>query len=205
MVFALLLACLFWRKSVLCLPTKHVWNDLVDTDKTVFDERNSGTGVFSGTWKYIIKKRKKKSLDIKYKPFNAASGQLSPRKIEPTGNFPLDIFPSDNCTRTITLVDNCPRAITPQITAPGQLPRKVVLWMISYLHNFIIAQWTVPPPPRKIVPKINYTGDIFSRRIGNRSTLIDDWFFLFSFLVFKISSRLSCKKKLCKHSETETA
>ena len=40
MVVVLLFACLFWRKSVLCLPPKHVWNDLIDTDKTLFDESN---------------------------------------------------------------------------------------------------------------------------------------------------------------------
>ena len=40
--------------------------------------------------------------------------------------------------------------------------------------------------PKKIAPRINYTRDIFSRRIRDRSTLIDSCFLLLPSLGFKL-------------------
>ena len=66
--------------------------------------------------------------------------------------------------------DNCPLTIYPQ-----KFPtRKIVFQMICRLHNCHSDKWPEGKLlPMKIVPMINYTRDIFSPRIRNRSTLID--------------------------------
>ena len=124
-------------------------------------------------------------MDIKYEPFNAASGQLSPRKIAPTDNCPMDDFPSDNCPRTIIPVNNCPRGkLSPNNCpwdnfSPDNNPKTIAPEENCPVDDFspVLGQLL----PRKTVPRINYTEYIFTRRIGNRSTLIDSCFFLFFF------------------------
>ena len=93
--------------------------------------------------------------------------------------------------------DNCPpdyffRKITPKIIAPWQYPpgncprgKLSFGWFVAYIFTprTIGPEKTAPLPLRKIVPRINYTRDIFSPRIRNLSTLIDSCFLLFSFSV----------------------
>ena len=99
--------------------------------------------------------------------------------------------------------DNCPpdyffRKITPKIIAPWQYPpgncprgKLSFGWFVAYIFTprTIGPEKTAPLPLRKIVPRINYTRDIFSPRIRNLSNLIDSYFLLFSFFVVKISTR----------------
>ena len=123
----------------------------------------------------------------------------SVRTIAPEENCPPDNCSPDNCSP-----DNCPREILPptRIIAPGLLlpdnypkgncpltiypwkfpPRKIAFRMICRLHNYAADKWPRGKlRSRKIVPRINYTRDIFSPRIRNCSTLTDSCFLLFSF------------------------
>ena len=62
-------------------------------------------------------------------------------------------------------------------------PRKIAFQMICCLHNCPWDKWPWGKlSSRKIVPRINYTQDIFFPRIRNWSTLTDSCF-LFSFFV----------------------
>ena len=105
----------------------------------------------------------------------------------------------------LLLPDNYSKDNCPLTRSPWKLPpRKIVFWMICGLHNCPEENF---PPPRKIVSRKNYTQHIFSPRIRNGSTFIDSCFLLFSFFMVWTSTRLwfLYKKKLYKHSETETA
>ena len=133
------------------------------------------------------------------------SGQLPPRKIAPCVIAPRQLPP-----RTIVLEENCPQGILPPriialwMIAPGllllvnypkdncpltiyswKLPlRKIAFQMICCLHNCPLDKWSWGKlSSKKIVPKINYTRDIFSSRIRNCSTLTGNCFLLFSFFV----------------------
>ena len=119
-------------------------------------------------------------------PWIIAPGQLPPRTIAIEENCPPDDFslynnPRINAPRIIG-----PRTIAPKIIDPGQFPpgklapKKIAFWMICHLHNFLSDNWPRGKlHPRKIVPRMNYTRDIFSRRIRKCRTLIDSSFFLF--------------------------
>ena len=122
------------------------------------------------------------------------SGQLPPRKIArkmaPWMTAPpgLLLAPLGNCFE-----DDCPRGklppphrkiatwmITTRIFAPDDCPEDKCPWAIVPRNIFGWILVTFPETnPMKIVPTINYTRDIFSRRIGNRNTLIDSCFFMF--------------------------
>ena len=107
----------------------------------------------------------------------------------PPTTAPSDNWPPDNCP-----LDNCPRIIAsgqlsqrycPLTISPWKLPaKKIAFRMICRLHNCPPDKWPGGKlPPRKVIPRINYTRDFFPR-IRNRSTLIDSCFLLFpSFVV----------------------
>ena len=134
-----------------------------------------------------------------YHKFNISQtvpGELSPRKIAsrmisppvfclpppPPDNYPRGklhpqtITPEENCPQTVVPLDDCTWTITPKIIASWKLPpRKIVFRMNCCLHNCRKENC----PPKNIVPRINYTQYIFSPRIRNRSTLINNCFLLF--------------------------
>ena len=99
---------------------------------------------------------------------------IAPEEICPPDNCPLDDCSSDNCPK-----EDCPKDNYTQ-TIP---PWTISLWFVAC----IIASRIIDPEeiPRKIVAIINYTRDIFSRRIRNPVPLIDSYF-LFLFLEFKL-------------------
>ena len=117
------------------------------------------------------------------------SRQLAPRKIAPQ-IIALWMIAPGMLLPDINPKDNCPLKIFPQKLSP----RTIASRMICRLHICLSdkrSRRKLNPPPRKIVPRINYTRDIFSTAIKNRSTLIDSWsllFFFFVFLVFPLIS-----------------
>ena len=109
-------------------------------------------------------------------------GQLPPRKIAPPDNPPppsphRTIAPKDNCPRRILpriivvkiivpgllLLDNYSKDNCPLTISPWKLPRRNITFrMICRLHNCFLDKWPREKlPPRKIVPRINYTRYIF--------------------------------------------
>ena len=112
-------------------------------------------------------------------PDNYPWRQFPPRNIAPQIITPWMIAPGllfpDNYPK-----DNCPLAIY-----PWKLPsRKIAFRMIFRLHDCSLDKWPRGKlPSRKIVPRINYTRDLFSRRIRNCSTVTDSCLLLFSFSV----------------------
>ena len=97
---------------------------------------------------------------------------IAPGEYCPPGWLLPDNYSKDNCL---------PRSLT---IYPRKLSStEIAFRMICRLHNCPSDKWSRGKlPPRKIVPRVNYTRYIFRPRIRNRSTLIDSFFLLFFIL-----------------------
>ena len=152
------------------------------------------------------------------------SAQLPPRNIAPQ-----IIDPQAIASRIIVPEDDCPLGKLPpprcQIIAPWMivlglllvdnylknnwlltippwklLRREIAFRMICCLHKCPSEKWPQGKLPRReIVPRINYTRDIFSPVIKNRSTLIDSCFLLRSFFINTVRLKLLKKEKQVKN------
>ena len=118
------------------------------------------------------------------------SGELPPRKIPPPGllssrQLPPRKIASCMIAPDLILLGNYPKDNCPLTLPPWKLLlRKITFRMICRLHNCPSDKWSLGKlPPRKIVPRISHTQDIFSSRIRNLSTLINSCFLLFFFFV----------------------
>ena len=127
-----------------------------------------------------------------------------PKENRPLENFLLDYCLPYNCPGLL-LLDNYPKYNCPVTKSPWKLTlTKMAFRMICRLHNQLPLGKMVPrktaPPPRKIVPIINYTRDtfftpeiFFPPRIRNLTTLIDlidSCFLLFPVFVVEVSTIL---------------
>ena len=120
-------------------------------------------------------------------------------------------MPPDNCSWGKLLPGYWFQTITPKIIASWQYPLENFLWAklpFGWFVACIIAPRKTTPPPRIIVPRINYTRYVFVPRISNRSTFIDNCFLLFSFFLdFDFCIRKICintvRLKLLKKEEQQ--
>ena len=100
------------------------------------------------------------------------------RKLLPGWLKPYGCSPG-NCSS-----DDCPEDNSRLTISPWTKKQETVFRMFCPLHNCLSDDWRrAKLPPIKIVPRINYNRYIFSRRLRNRSILIDSCFFFFFFFL----------------------
>ena len=111
-------------------------------------------------------------------------GWFPPRYLPPRQLPPRKIAHPDNCSHPENYPkDNFPLKIFPPLETSSE---ENCLSDDSHLHNCPLDKWSwgkLSPPPRKIVPRINYTRDIFPQGSEILILLIDSCFLLLSFFV----------------------
>ena len=131
------------------------------------------TKIFIVQQRYIAQKRTIAIRICYYIALLLVSGQLPSRKTAPW-TVPPGLLPPRMIASGLLLLGNYPKDNCPLTIYPWKLPpTKIAFRMICRLHNCPSDKWPQGKlPSRKIVPRINYTRDIFSPRIRNWQYLL---------------------------------